>query len=294
VPELPDLAILADALDTALAGRPLLAAATPQSLILRGTPAELDAYRGQRLVEARRRGKFLIFQFERDRMVLNAMLTGRIGLAVPGTKPLANTAAVLTFGARESDQPTGRTRPAASWLTGAGWLPNADASVEMRYRDSTRMGKLYLLPSGIGRAVAGWDDQGPEADNPELTLDEWRSRIRRHTGELKNLLRKQEFVSGIGNAYSDEILWAARLAPSRTRSSLAADEVDALYFSTREVMSWAIEELRRLVPPRLEVEQRKFLKVHGKGGQPCPRCGTRISEISAGGFVVNWCRGCQR
>jgi formamidopyrimidine-DNA glycosylase len=296
VPELPDLAILADALDTALAGRPLRGAATPQSLVLRGTPAELAAFNGQRLIEVRRQGKFLVFQFERDRMVLNAMLTGRIGFGAPGTKPLANTAAVLTFEARDESvgAVAGRTRGAADWLAGADWLPDPGATVEMRYRDSTRMGKLYLLPAGIDRAVAGWNEQGPEADDARLTLDEWRRRIRRHTGELKNLLRKQEFVSGIGNAYSDEILWAARLAPSRTRSSLADDEVDALYAATREVLPWAVGKLRVLVPPRLEVEQRKFLNVHGKGGQQCPRCGARISEVSAGGFVTNWCRGCQR
>ena len=296
MPELPDLAILADALDAALAGRPLRAAATPQSLVLRGTPAELAGYTGQGLIEVRRQGKFLIFQFERDRIVLNAMLTGRIGLAVPGTKPLPNTAAVLTFGPRRATPETlsPRTRTPADWLAGAKWLPDPATDVEMRYRDSTRMGKVYLLPMGVVRPVAGWDEQGPEADDPALTLDEWRQRIRRHTGELKNLLRNQEFVSGIGNAYSDEILWAARLAPSRTRASLAADEVDALYAATREVLPWAIGRLRELVPPKLEVEQRKFLKVHGKGGDACPRCGARISEVSAGGFVINWCRSCQR
>jgi formamidopyrimidine-DNA glycosylase len=203
---------------------------------------------------------------------------------------------VLTFGPRVAELATidARTRAPAGWVAGAAWLPKPGEEVELRYRDSTRMGKLYLLPVGVTREVAGWNEQGPEANDEGLTLDEWRRRIRRHTGELKNLLRKQEFVTGIGNAYSDEILWAARLAPSRTRSSLADDEIDALYEATRDVLGWAIGELRELVPPRLEVEQRKFLKVHGKGGQPCPRCGARISEISAGGFVINWCRGCQR
>jgi formamidopyrimidine-DNA glycosylase len=111
---------------------------------------------------------------------------------------------------------------------------------------------------------------------------------------LKNLLRNQAFVAGIGNAYSDEILWEARLAPFRTRASLAPAEVDALYDAMRKVLPWAIDELRRLVPPRLEVEQRKFLKAHWKGGEPCPRCGTRLTEVKAGGFVTTWCRGCQR
>ena len=101
-----------------------------------------------------------------------------------------------------------------------------DAPVEMRYRDATRMGKIYLMPVGVTRPVAGWDEQGPDADDPALTLDVWRARIAKHNGELKNLLRNQAFVAGIGNAYSDEILWAARLAPFRKRASLAPTEVD--------------------------------------------------------------------
>ncbi len=101
-------------------------------------------------------------------------------------------------------------------------------------------------------------------------------------------------MAGIGNAYSDEILWAARLAPFRKRSSLAASEVDALYAATCAVLDWAIAELRERVPPRLEVEQRDFLHVHRKGGEACPRCGTRITEVKAGGFVTNYCRTCQR
>ena len=296
MPELPDLAILADALDAALAGRPLEGATTPQSLVVRGTPAELAAMTGQRLIEVRRRGKFLLLPLERDSIVINAMLTGRLGLAEPGSKAFAQTAAVLTFGPRAGapDAEPGRSGPPTEqWVTDGGGLPPQERPVELRYRDATRMGKIYLLPAGIQRPVAGWDEQGPDADAEELTLAEWRSRLRRHGGELKNLLRNQAFVAGIGNAYSDEILWAARLAPFRARASLAPDEADQLYRSVREVLAWAIGELRQLVPPRLEVEQRAFLRVHGKGGQPCPRCGTRITEVSAGGFVTNWCRSCQ-
>jgi len=295
VPELPDLAILADALDAALAGRPLAGVTTPQSLVLRGTPAELAALAGQPLVEVDRRGKFLLLPFARDRLVINPMLTGRLGLAAPASKSLPQTAAVLTFGPRPpgAGSSTARSRPAADWLAGADWLPAADQPAELRYRDATRMGKLYVLPSGVDRAVAGWHEQGPDADAADLSIDQWRARIRRHSGELKNLLRNQAFVAGIGNAYSDEILWSARLAPFRARASLASDEVDQLYGATREVLQWAIGELRRLVPPRLEVEQRAFLRVHRKGGEPCPRCGTRISEVSAGGFVTSWCRACQ-
>jgi formamidopyrimidine-DNA glycosylase len=297
VPELPDLAILADALGAGLRGRRLDAATTPQALILRGTQGELASFIGQRLDGLRRRGKFLVLDLERDRLVLSPMLTGRLGFATPGSRTWPQTAAVLEFGLVEPLPPGNRAHrraPTPEWLAGADWLPPSDSPVELRYRDSTLMGKLYLLPEGVTRQVAGWHEQGPDADDPVLTLDVWRARIARHGGELKNLLRNQAFVAGIGNAYSDEILWQARLAPYRTRSSLAPAEVDALYEATRSILSWAINELRRLVPPRLEVEQRGFLNVHRKGGEACPRCGTRLTEVSAGGFVTTWCRACQR
>ena len=158
------------------------------------------------------------------------------------------------------------------------------------------MGKVYLRPDGVDRPVPGLGepDQGPEADDPGLTIEVWRDRIRRHPGELKNLLRNQSFVSGIGNAYSDEILHAARLLPFRKRSSLAPEEVDALYLATRATLADAIDVLRARVPPTFERQVRDFLAVHDKGGQPCPRCGTKITEVRAGGFITSFCRGCQR
>ncbi|MDL2335386.1 MAG: DNA-formamidopyrimidine glycosylase family protein [Chloroflexota bacterium] len=289
MPELPDVAILADALDVALGGRPLTGSKVAQSLVLRGTPVELAAFEGQTLLDVTRRGKFLVFRFERDKMVFNPMLTGRLGVVSAGAKAWGQSAAMFEFGAALG-KARRHTWPAAN----ATWLPRRDLGVELRYRDATRMGKIYLMPAGVTRPVAGWDEQGPDADGPALTLDVWRERIGRHSGELKSLLRNQAFVAGIGNAYSDEILWAARLAPYRKRSSLAPDEVDALYSAARETLNWAIGELHVLVPPRLEVEQRDFLNVHRKGGSACPRCGTRLSQVSAGGFDTTFCRGCQR
>ena len=140
----------------------------------------------------------------------------------------------------------------------------------------------------------GGAEQGPDADDPALTLDVWRDRIRKHPGELKNLLRNQAFVAGIGNAYSDEILHAARLLPFRKRSSLATEEVDALYTATRETLTSAITILRERVPPTFEKQVRDHLSTHNRGGEACPRCGTRITAVTAGGFPTGFCRGCQR
>jgi formamidopyrimidine-DNA glycosylase len=291
VPELPDLTIVAEAFHAALAGRSISSAAAPAPLAVRGTPAELQGLVGQRLEAVRRRGKFLLLELERDRAIVNPMLTGRFQLAAPKAKHPTKTAVVLGFGGRAGAPPD-----AAAWTSGAAWLPADDAAAEVRYRDPTQMGKVYLLPAGVERAVPGIGEgeQGPDADDPALTLDVWRTRIRRHPGELKNLLRNQAFFAGVGNAYSDEILHAARLLPFRKRSSLAAEEVDELYAATRSTLARAIDILRERVPPTFETQVRDFLAVHMKGGQPCPRCGTRISEVKAGGFVTSYCRGCQR
>jgi formamidopyrimidine-DNA glycosylase len=290
VPELPDLAVVADAFHAALAGRRITSVEAPGPLAVRGTPAELAALVGQELLDLRRRGKFLIARLNRDRIVFSPMLTGRFQLASPGMPLPTKTAVVLGFGERARPP-----RDAERWTRRADWLPAGDASAEMRYRDPTQMGKVYVLPAGVVRPVAGYDgDLGPDADDPALTLDVWRDRIRRHPGELKNLLKNQAFVAGIGNAYSDEILHAAQLLPFRKRSSLAPEEVDALYAATGRTMATAIETLRARVPPTFEKQARDWLAVHDKGGQPCPRCGTKISEVKPGGFVTSFCRGCQR
>lgn len=291
MPELPDLTVVAEAFHATLSGRAVEGARTLAPLAVRGTPAELAALTGQRVVRVTRVGKFLELALDRDRVVVNPMLTGRFQLAAPGARLPAKTALVIEFGSREAS-PADR----APWTRDSTWVPPDPDRVEVRYRDPTQMGKVYLLPVGVERPVPGYglEERGPDADDPELTIGAWRERIKRHPGELKNLLRNQAFVAGIGNAYSDEILHAARLLPFRRRTSLAPEEVDDLYAATRATIEHAIGVLRERVPPTFETQVRDFLAVHGRGGQACPRCGTKISEVSAGGFVTSYCRGCQR
>ncbi len=292
VPELPDLDVVADAFHAALTGRSVTAVRTQMPLTVRGTPAELDALVGQSVTGIRRVGKFLDIDLERDRVVVNPMLTGRFQLAWHGEKAPTGTAVELTFGGRTGGPPKG----AARWTAGADWLPGDDASVIVRYRDPTQMGKVYLLPAGVERPVPGLGpgEMGPDALDPALTLEVWRDRIRKHPGELKNLLRNQAFVAGIGNAYSDEILFAARLQPFRKRASLAPEEVDELYTAMRSTLEASVRLLRKRVPPTFEKQVRDHVAVHNRGGEACPRCGARITQVTAGGFATAYCRGCQR
>ena len=292
MPELPDLDVVADALHAALADRPVASARAIMPLAVRGTPAELEALAGQRVARVARVGKFLDLRLERDRVVVNPMLTGRFQLAGRGEKAPSGVAVELSFGPRDGGPPP----DSAGWTSGAAWLPPDGTPVVVRYRDPTQMGKVYLLPAGVERPIPGMGpgEMGPDALDPALTLDEWRARIRKHPGELKNLLRNQAFVAGIGNAYSDEILHAARLLPFRKRSSLAAEEVDQLYTAVHATLEDAVRLLRERVPPTFEKQVRDHLAVHNRGGEACPRCGTRITQVTAGGFPTGYCRGCQR
>jgi formamidopyrimidine-DNA glycosylase len=155
------------------------------------------------------------------------------------------------------------------------------------------MGKLYVVAAGDTGGVPAAADLGPDADDPALTLEAWIARIRRHSGELKSLLRNQRFVAGIGNAYSDEVLWEARLNPFRRRTSLAPEEVAALYDAMRVTLGRAQGILRTRVPPTFERQVRDHLQVHLRGGQPCPRCGATISQVG-GREATSFCRACQR
>ena len=206
--------MVAEELAARITGRTVLEATAPAPILVRATPAELASLAGVTVGSARRRGKFLLLPFEQDGrpfrlLAANPMLAGRFWLLPDGTaKVRARTGLRLRF---------------------------ADGG-ELRYVDREMLGKLYLVaPDGLD-AIPGWTEMGPDADDPELTLDVFRQRIRRHPGELKSLLRNSRFVAGIGNAYSDEILWEAKLAPLRRRSSLRPEESTACTPSMRSVL----------------------------------------------------------
>lgn len=269
MPELPDLTVVAEELERRVTGRTVVEATAPTPILVRATPEELAVLEGTTLGAARRRGKFLLLPFDRDGttarvLAANAMLAGRFWLTSHGEKVRARTGLRL----------------------------HLDDRTDLRYVDREMLGKLYLVAPDAMDDIPGWSEMGPDADDPELTLDAFRQRIRRHPGELKPLLRNSRFLAGIGNAYSDEILWEARLAPFRKRSTLTDADVERLYVAIRSVLSDAIDRLRVLVPPNIETQHREFLKVHLRGGQPCPRCGRELRQIG-GREATTFCRTCQ-
>jgi formamidopyrimidine-DNA glycosylase len=205
-------------------------------------------------------------------MVINAMLTGRFQYCEPGQKKRGKTCLILTL----------------------------DNGRQVRYVDQRVMGKIYLVPAEGVTTVPMFAEMGPDA--LDVSEDEFRARIKRHSGAIKNILTNHKFVAGIGNAYSDEILFEARIDPFRKRNTLSDDDIRRLYHAMRTVYDWAIPILREHFRDELDYEEwREHLKVHRKGAREgsardegrCPRCGTHITEISPNDRVTSWCRTCQ-
>jgi formamidopyrimidine-DNA glycosylase len=274
MPELPELEALRMRIGPRVEGKLITAASVnPKKGHLLRYPVDDFARElpARRILSLTRRGKHLVFATElggggsQRWLVVNPMLGGRFQVA-SASDPVPATE-VFTI--------------------------RVEGKLELRYLDFRDMGRIYWV-SDLSREVPAWDLQGPEADSVgAMGLDTFRKRLRRFRDELKDLLRNQEFLAGVGNAYSDEILWEARLLPLRRRASLKPDEEEALYRAIPGVLSRAVEAI--LANPDYEEskQNRSFMAVHMKGGKTCPRCGHRISQIGSNREPLNFCRGCQ-
>jgi formamidopyrimidine-DNA glycosylase len=266
MPELPDLEVIREFLAPRIVGISIVSAQVRRPIVVRNLLGGdmADHLVGRRFTEVSRRGKFLLLPLhDGATLVIHPMLAGRIRYGQP--------------------LPRHRTRDALV-------LRLADGC-ELRYHDAKDMGKVYLTDDLT--QVPTFVSQGPDATDPDLTLEVFRQRLRRHRGEIKGVLTNQTFVAGIGNAYADEICWRAGLYPFRRRPSLTDDEVARLHSALRTVLAEAMETLRARVGDAIDVEVRDFLAVHGKAGQPCPRCGSPISEVKRARRATNFCRTCQ-
>ncbi len=222
---------------------------------------------GDRFGEVHRHGKFLLFPLASGRvLVINAMLTGRFAYVEPSVRRPARTCFSLSLA-------NGR---------------------ELRYADQRYMGRVYLVPQEEIESIPQFAEMGPDVLSAELSEALFRERIRRYTGQVKSILVNHKFIAGIGNAYADEILWEARIHPYRKRTQLSDDEVGALYRATRSVLAWAGPVVAAKLSESLDYKEwRDHLRVHRRGGEPCPRCGSVLSEITAGQRITSFCRACQ-
>jgi len=281
MPELPELEIVRDVLERRLVGRRIM----DVSLSPKGGPIVVRDLTGQgfregltgRTIESvERRGKFLLFGLGTEpgpkpagsrgepalTLAVNPKLTGRLQLSSPAGKKAGPVHVVLHF-----EAPT----------------------EELRYVDQKRMGQLYLTEELA--SIPTFAEMGPDA--LEASPETFRTRLRRFRGEIKGVLSREQFLAGIGNAYADEILWQARLHPYRKVSTLSSEEIDRLYAAMNVTLRESIEKVEAAMGEDIHLKPRDFFAVHMRGGQACPRCGGRISEITAQDRITNFCRSCQ-
>ena len=268
MPEAPDLYVIRDFLELKLVGRTITATAEKKPLVLRNMIGERfgDDLPGRKITGIERRGKLLLITLGSDRrMVISPMLTGGLRFCEPTARMEAAT--ILTF--------------------------DLDDGNQLRYFDQKRMGQVYYLrPDQLGEIVR-LENQGPDVLDEPLDFEAFKAALKPFRGEVKGILTRGQAVSGIGNAYADEILYAAGLFPFRKKSKLTPEEQVRLHASVYSVPKEAVGVLQERVGDAIHKKVRDFLKVHGKGGKPCPRCGTRISAIKANRRETNFCRSCQ-
>ena len=276
MPEWPDLHVLRSRIEKAVGGRRVAAVRVHDPLVLRATRPFDAALTGRALSEVAHRGRFLAFTFDDEtRVVVNPMLSGLFDLLPPSAKIRATTAFALTF-------------------EGADAVAPSHDAMDLRYRDDTRMGKVYLLPAGAKDTdVPGYSEQGAEAGALEWSADEFAARAKLTRRELRNLLMDDEFIAGVGNAYSDEILWAAKLHPKRRVATLDDGEMDRLRGALHATLERAAEIVESELPAELGKKIRGHMNVRGRAGERCPRCGTVIIRTRHGLDEMYVCPKCQ-
>jgi len=266
MPELPDLEVIREFLAPRLTSVQIVSAEVRRPLVMRNLLGGNMAERllGRRFTGVLRRGKFLLFSLDDGTwLAINPMLAGRIRYGEPLPRHRVRDALVLGLAG-------GR---------------------DLRYHDAKDMGKVYLT-ADLDQ-IPTFGELGPDAINPDLTLDLFRERLRFHHGEIKGILTNQRFVAGIGNAYADEICWRAGIYPFRRRPTLDDTEVSQLFSAMNGVLRDALEILRERVGEAIDVEVRDFLSIHGKAGSPCPNCATEISKVTRQRRTTSFCRTCQ-
>ncbi|MFC2029447.1 Fpg/Nei family DNA glycosylase [Chloroflexota bacterium] len=274
MPELPDLEIVREVLARSIVDRPIVSCEVRRPIVVRNLLGGdlCDHLLGRRFAAVDRRAKFLLIPVDSGAtLVVHAMLAGRFRYGQPLGRHRKRDVLVLLLDDIAASPGT------TDW--------------ELRYHDAKDMGKVYLT-TDLSK-IPTFATLGPEATDPELTLEIFRQRLRRHRGEIKGVLTNQTFVAGIGNAYADEICWRAELYPFRRRPSLDEGEVERLYGAMRTVLAEAIDTLRVRVGDAIDVQVRDFLAVHGKAGQPCLRCGNPVSKVTRERRTTNYCRTCQ-
>ncbi|MCK6576066.1 formamidopyrimidine-DNA glycosylase [Myxococcota bacterium] len=267
MPELPDIVAYLEAIDRRLRGHVLQGTRWPSPFVLRTVTPAPQAFVGRALRGTRRLGKRLVLDFgEAGFVVVHLMLAGRLRLLPAGAAlPPRLAQAVFDF---------------------------EDASLVLTEAGTKRRAAVHLVADEAG--LAAHDPGGLEVQ--ETDAAGFRAALSSTDHTLKRALTDPRRTSGIGNAYSDEILHAARLSPLRRTRQLSDAEWDRLYAAVGEILTRFTARIRAEVGdgfPEKVTAFRPDMAVHGRAGQPCPTCGAPVQRIVYADGEMNYCAPCQ-
>jgi len=271
MPELPEVETIARGLQPDLEGRIILAAKVYWHRTVATSTVDTFKQRiaGQRVAAVGRRGKYITIRLSRDDwLLIHLKMTGHLQVMPGGTSPDKHVRALFFL----------------------------DDGRQLVFHDPRKLGRLHLTSEP--ETIVG--DLGPEPLADDFTLEAFAALLRRRRGRLKPLLLNQRFIAGMGNIYADEALFAARLHPQRTADTLDDDEIAALYHAIRRVLRQGIENRGTTLSDRSyrdaegeEGSNQAQLRVYGRTGQPCVRCGTPVQRIVLSGRSAHFCPRCQ-
>lgn len=267
MPELPDITVYVEALERRVAGARLDDVRLKSPFLLRSVAPPISAVKGKRVEGIRRMGKRIVFAFEDEvYMVLHLMVAGRLKWRDAGKKPVGKI-------------------DLAAFEFSTGTLLLTEAGTKKR-------ASLHLVSGSDGLAL--FDRGGLEV--LDATPEEFATRLTSESHTVKRALTDPRLFSGIGNAYSDEILHRARMSPVKLTRRLTPDEMQTLYDATRATLIEWTDRLRAETGdgfPEKVTAFRDAMAVHGRYGEPCPVCGTPVQRIRYADNETNYCPTCQ-
>jgi len=265
MPELPDLLHVVSKLRERLLGRRVAKDRVREPIVLRfAVHGNLSLLQGRTLDDLFRKSHFLVFRFEGLDLAVNPMLAGRFRLAAPGDRDEAALCFALEL---EADEP-----------------------IELRYLDDKKMGKAYLIATDDWKAIPGLQTGGIDILSPEFTRERFCSLLKHRRDQVRVFLLDKKALDSLGNAYADEVLFAAGIHPKSFCRALTHEDGVRLHDAIVAVMTAAAREVaaRDLGP---EIKVRDFLSVRRK--EICPRCGSKIRKAGVRGMDAFFCPKCQ-
>jgi formamidopyrimidine-DNA glycosylase len=268
MPELPDLLYIQKYLRKNVKGKSIADITIREPIVLRVAVAKTfqEALKGLSIARININGPFLLLEFtDSYDLVLNFMVAGKLQHQGKKDSPIGYVCFSLLL----------------------------DDGSSLNFSDEQKMGKGYLVRYKEYDVIPQFNRQGVNIVSPEFTLELFRSLAAQNSRkQVRVFINDHAVLSSIGNAYADEILFDAKTHPKTIVGKLSPEEIDTLFASIKSVMRWGIKKVEDARQP-IHIKVRDHMKVRGRQGEKCPRCGTIIRREGVLGYDVFFCPGCQ-